>query len=550
MRVAMSFCLCALLSQSVAAQVDLVGHWPLQNDAVDDSKSQMPSRGKDIQFVDDGPSALLNRSAVFDGVSSVVNVDHSDRLTIGDGPFSFGAWVKPSEATDDVLGDIASNYDPDGRTGFVLGLYSHLGVTSAQSNSRQLHFGIDHGQIEPAFTDHGRLGTAVYIFSLCVHKDKLYASTCHAGRDETGRVYRFEGGSEWTDLGSPDRCNAFSAMCVHKGELYVASSKYRLAGSSLVESENPNFGGRVFRLDLDDKWVDCGRVSSDTEAISSMIEFKGKLYACSLYKPAGFFRFDGGETWTQCPLPEGKRVEATTVFNGGLFATCYDEGSVFRFDGDKWITVGSIPNATQTYGFAVHQGNLFVSEWPQAHVFRYKSGTEWEDTGKLGSELEAMPLLVYNGKMYCGTLPLAEIYRYDGDNNWAKIGRVDMTPDVRYRRAWAMAVFQGRLFVGALPSGRVLSIEAGRNATWDRQFPSGWHHVAAVRDADRLRLYVDGEQVAESKAFESHTYGWSETGSLKIGFGAQDYFQGNLSDVRMYRGALSINEIRELAKRE
>ncbi len=107
-----------------------------------------------------------------------------------------------------------------------------------------------------------------------------------------------------------------------------------------------------------------------------------------------------------------------------------------------------IPNATQTYGFAIHRGELFVSEWPQAHVYRYQGGTSWDDAGKLGDELEAMPLVVYNGKLYGGTLPSAEIYRYDDLKAWTRIAQVDATPNVKYRRAWSMAVFQGRLFVG------------------------------------------------------------------------------------------------------
>ncbi len=105
-----------------------------------------------------------------------------------------------------------------------------------------------------------------------------------------------------------------------------------------------------------------------------------------------------------------------------------------------------------------------------------------------------MPLLVYNGKMYGGTLPLAEVYRYD-NNSWNRIGQVDKTPDVKYRRAWSMAVYQGRLFVGTLPSGRVLSIEAGKNVTYDHEFPSGWHHIAAVRGDRSLKLFVDGSKL-------------------------------------------------------
>ncbi len=536
-----------LLSMTAFGQAELIAQFPLQDSANDAMGNLQISSQSGITFTGDGPTRTLTQSAHFDGTSSIIEIASSPKLELATEPFSIAAWVNAPSGTGDVPGDIISQYDPQARTGFHLGLYSHGGVTNAQSNQRQLHFGIDQAVEESGFTDHGQLGNAVYIFSLCVHQGKLYASTCHAGATEAGRVFRFDGGDHWTDFGAPDNANAVSAMTVFKGELYVASSKYRLAGSSLAESENVNFGGKVFRLDSDDQWTYCGTLSAKTEAVASLIEYRGDLYAASLYKPAGFFRYEGGVQWTACETPGGKRVEATTAFNGSIYATCYDEGAVFRFDGKSWYDAGRIPNATQTYGFAVHSGSLFVSEWPQAHVYRYLGDGDWVDTGKLGDELEAMPLMVYNGKMYGGTLPLAEIYRYDSDQVWSKIGRIDHTPDVKYRRAWSMAVYQGRLFVGALPSGRVLSIEMGRNATFDQPLATGWHHVAAVRDSDRLRLYVDGQQVSESAVFTAERFNLSTGQPVRIGFGAQDHFHGNLADVRIYRGALSSDDVKRLS---
>jgi hypothetical protein len=158
-----------------------------------------------------------------------------------------------------------------------------------------------------------------------------------------------------------------------------------------------------------------------------------------------------------------------------------------------------------------------------------------------------MPLVVYNGKMYGGTLPLAEIYRYDGDENWTRFGRVDNTPDVKYRRAWSMAVFQGRLFVGTLPSGRVLSIESGKNVTYDRPLASGWHHLCAVRSDSVLKLYIDGTLVGESSQFDAEQYDLSNQNEIEIGFGAQDYFRGRIANVKIYRGELPPDQIREQA---
>jgi len=539
-----------LTTTAFSAEPSLIGHWPLQVDAEDHSSSHLSTSARDIDFEIAGPNSALQKAARFNGRSSILEIADTEKLRLGTSDFSICMFVNADAATDDIPGDLLSHYDPTQRTGFHLGLYTHGGVTSAQPNTRQLHFGIDHGQLEQQFTDHGQLGNAVFVFALCVHNGKLYAATCHAGPEERGHVYRFDenAANPWTDLGSPDQANSISAMCVFDGALYVASSKYRLGGSALAESQNPNFGGKVFRLTENDRWVSCGTLSEETQAIGSLVVFRDQLYASSLYAPAGFFRYEGGEKWTACATPNGKRVEALCVFNGAIYATCYDEGSVFRFDGQAWQQVGSIPEATQTYGFAIHRGELYVSEWPKARVFRYTGDTNWVDAGKLGQELEAMPLLVYNGKMYGGTLPLAEVYRYDGDHNWLRIGRVDQTPDVKYRRAWSMAVFQGRLFVGTLPGGRVLSIEAGRNATWDYPWTKGWHHVAAVRNDNRLQLYVDGNLVAQSAPMRASDYDLNNSQPLRIGFGAQDFFCGAMADVRLYQGALSSDQIRELTQ--
>jgi hypothetical protein len=71
-------------------------------------------------------------------------------------------------------------------------------------------------------------------------------------------------------------------------------SKYRLAGSSLLESKNPNLGGKVYRYAGDQSWEDCGQLP-DTEAIGGLVVYRGRLCASSLCRPAGFFRYEGGQ---------------------------------------------------------------------------------------------------------------------------------------------------------------------------------------------------------------------------------------------------------------
>jgi hypothetical protein len=528
--------------QVAAADQALVAHWKLAGNGQSSVANSGHLVAHGVDWKSAGPTGVEGTAATFDGRGAYLELADAKSLALGADDFTVSLWAHTDADLDDVLGDLIGQYDPATRTGWQLAIQNLAGVTNSQPNHRHLAFGIDQGRLEPAWTDHGRVGQGVYVFSLCVHNDKLYASTCEADPKGRGHVYRWDGGDRWTDLGGPDAANAISALASFNGSLYAASSKYRLGGSALAESENPNLGGKVYRLTDKDEWEHLGTLPG-VEAIAGLVTFRGQLYASSLYKPAGFFRYGGGTTWTDCGTPDGKRVEALAVYNGYIWATGYDEAGIYRYDGKTWEHTGRAGEGTQTYGLCVHRGDLYVSEWPNAKVFRYGGERGWLDVGRLGSELESMPLVVYNGKMYGGTLPLAEVYRFDGDNAWTQIGRLDHTPDVKYRRAWSMAVFQGRLFCGTLPSGHVHSIEAGKNVTLGRELAPGWRHIAAVRRGGKLELFVDGQRAGESTAFAPQQFDLRNEQPLRIGFGAHDYFSGKLADVRLYRGALSAEAI-------
>lgn len=536
----------ACLANVGAAQEKLLlGHWRLAGDARDSSGRELHGvvRGVTNQ---PAPARRSGTVARFDGRDDVITVPGA-KLGLGKGEFTISTWLHTEQALADSPGEIVSQYDPGRRKGFNLGFTHNTGVTTSQANFRQLHFGIDDGRLDTQWTDHGRPGQAVLIFALAVHDGQLFAGTCEPGEGQSGRVYRWKEGTTWIDCGSPDPSNSVSALAVFNGQLYAGVSKYRLGGSALDESKNPNLGGKIYRFVADNKWIACGQLP-ETEAIGGLVVYRDKLYASSLYRPAGFFRYEGGTTWTPLSVPNGKRVDSLCVYNGDLFASGYDEGHVYRYDGTNWFDCGRAggETTTQTYGFAIYRGRLYVSTWRDGRVFRFVRDNEWEDAGRLGMELEVMGMLVHNGKLYGGTLPLAEVYRYDGDASWLRLAQLDTTPDVKYRRAWTMAEFQGRLFCGTLPSGKVWSAQAGANVTYDRELSPGWHHVAAVKGKSRLQLYIDGKPAAESATFDSSQYDLSSDEPVEIGAGPGDYFFGSLSDLRLYSGALTATEIAEL----
>ncbi|MSR31784.1 MAG: LamG domain-containing protein [Gemmataceae bacterium] len=469
--------------------------------------------------------------------------------------FSLALWMQNEETASRLPGDLLCQYDPALRRGFQLTLKSNTGTTTSQANWRHLQFSIDDNH-SSAWSDCGRPGNAILAFALASHEGKLFAGTCEPGKNESGRVYSYAENGNWTDCGAPGQANSVTALTAYHGKLYAATGKYRLAGSSLKESDNVHLGGRVFVYEGGHRWTDCGQLPN-TEAVGGFVVFQGRLYASSLYKPAGFFRYEGGTKWTALQVPQGidpatgmpgpKRVEALTMFDGFLYASSYDGGHVYRYDGKNWTDCGQLGNNTQTYSFAQYEGKLYAGTWPSGRVYRFDGLSKWTDTGRLGNELEVMGMLVHNGRLLAGTLPLAEVYSFEG-TSWKRLTRLDHTPDVTYRRAWTMAEHAGQVFCSTLPSGKVFAFSAGTQVGWGKSLDSAWHHIAAVKSGQKLELFVDGKPVAQSRAFDSKSYSLNSQAPLQIGTGMNGPFNGRLSDIRLFQRALALEEITALAK--
>lgn len=485
--------------------------------------------------------------ANFDGQHSYAEIPAAAMPRLGTQDFTISVRVRTGAILDDDLGDILSQFDAQKRTGFQLSIRNNAGITHSQSNYRQVQFGIDAGT-EPIFVDEGRPGSAIYGQSIAVNNMQLYVGTCVAGADQSGHVFQYNGPNNWIDLGSPDKCNSVTAMAELDGILYVGTGKYRLGGSALSESENPNLGGRIFRHWGKGKWTQVGHFP-EMEAVGGMVVFRGKMFVSSLYKPAEFYRYETEDRWTKMPVPNGKRVEALTVYDSYLWASGYDEGHVYRFDGENWTDMGQVGDdtTTQTYAFATYRGKLRVATWRSGKVYEW-ANDHWEDIGQLGEELEVMGMLNHNGSFYGGTLPLGQIYRWDGDKKWTMLKQLDTTPDVKYRRVWTMAQFRGKLFATTLPSGNVWSMQTGACVTWDQQLPAGWHHIAAQRQGDTLRLFVDGVSASETKVENAASFDLSNDAPWQIGAGTGDYFKGGMAELRFYQRALSAGEIQKLSK--
>jgi len=523
-------------ANKISLDQGLIGYWKLTDDILDHSGNSYHAKEQSVVDVNDSANIIENKES-----KSWLEVSASPKLEFGDKDFSIALWVDALATDSDITGDIISQYDLSKRKGFHLSLKTNPSPTGV-SNFRQLSFGIDDN-ISTKWEDCGRPGNALLAFGLTEYIGTLFAGTCEPELGDAGHVYKYDSDSHnWIDCGSPDQSNTVFALTEYEGDLYVATGKYRVAGSSLPESENIALGGSIFRFEEPNKWVDCGKLPG-VEATVSLVVYKGDLYASSLYSP-GFFKYNKNGKWEDCGTPDGKRVISFGLYDGYLFATSYDVGNVYRYDGNDWVDCGIVgENNTQTYGFAVYQGQLYVSTWPSGRVFEYNGINNWKDAGRLGDELEVMALIVHNGQLLGGTLPLAETYIYEGDTIWRRMDQLDKTEDVLYRRVWTMAEHDGKVYSSTLPSGHIYSYEAGKSVSWHKSFPAGWHHVVASKSANTLKLYVDGELVNKTQIPDSLNFNLESTAPINIGFGQYDIFNGKIKDVRLYNRVLKEDEI-------
>ena len=89
----------------------------------------------------------------------------------------------------------------------------------------------------------------------------------------------------------------------------------------------------------------------------------------------------------------------------------------------------------------------------------------------------------------------------------------------------------------------------------DQEFDTGhWLHFAAVYDGQYLRLYLDGEQIHFvetnnggtinlSMAYDGHS--WDDTFAIGRSVGHQRYFDGYVSECRVWNVARTVNELQD-----
>src|SRR5690606_20843168 len=234
------------------------------------------------------------------------------------------------------------------------------GVTSAaQSNYRNLHFGIDNGVQSAGWHDCGRPGNAVFIYSLATVNGALYAGSFEKEAGQTGHLWRYAGDGNWEHCGAtPDGSNAVPSIAAFDGALYCTTGRYNPVGSRLGPPLNTKPGGSVYRVEADGKWIDCGRPGGEdavpestptsgyetgkADVATALTVYRGKLYTTSFHR-RGVFVYEGGKNWKYVGLNE--RLMTFTVYRDRLYALV-NGGPLYRYEGGEEWTFCGMPGAS------------------------------------------------------------------------------------------------------------------------------------------------------------------------------------------------------------
>ena len=552
-----------------------VAHWPLATDCRD-VIGELHGDGRYLTWVA-GPAGL-GGAARFDGRGSRVQVADDPRLRVGGGDFSLAVWLRCRRPMTASFGDIINKYDPALRCGLNLHISGSSPAYSSMADQRHVHVGIDDaycgewrdlGKPEP---------TNSLVTATVTWQGRLYAGIADA-LDPTRacRVFRYEDEGGWTDcgrLGEDPWVRSVMSMTVHDGAIYAGSGNWDWIRAQHAEAGFAPGYVHVYRYEGGTTWTDLGQVGTGRR-VMCLGSYDGHLYAGLDADDGGgrVYRLDG-EHWVDCGAPDGRNVEGMLPMGGEFYVATH--GNVYRYVGaDQWEQIADCPyEINQIHSMAEVGGQLWIGTWPQGYVLRREADGSWTNTGRLGISEgfydcnEVMDLRVYNGKLYAGLIPKSQVWRYESDGHWTMVQSLGSRPDwsadedalATWCRITSLGSYRGELIAatGTCVSraehqdpddtlGRVWAWRAGVVASHEHDIGDAWTHVAACRRGRQVELYINGALSAVSELPARTSMDISTATPLLIGHGPQAPFAGDLADLRLYDQALPAAAVAALA---
>lgn len=365
--------------------------------------------------------------------------------------------------------------------------------------------------------------------SLFVFNGRLYGAVRY------GHLYRYEGGSSWTDVGEPGglmaETNIFS---VYNGNLYAGVNN-----------------GEVYRYDGGTTWTSIGDPGTGND-IAGLTVFKSNLYTCTAN--GYIYRYDGDSSWTYIGRPGSagwQNCNSLTVYNGYLLDAEGDwDGNVYRYNGgESWTSIGKGGALPWRNGIIVYDNKLYSAR-NNGEFRRYDGGTTWTniDSTMPGAIHGAA---IYGGRLYVGVYAGSSIFRYNGGESWTplEVGGASST--------YSMATWDGKLYQGDVDNNHVYVIGAGKAVYANTALDvNKYYHVSATYDGTTMKIYINGKLdsstttptplIAENNSLPLLIGNGFGSGNGNNSGGGDENFNGLIDDARVYNRALSAEEIKNL----
>jgi hypothetical protein len=263
----------------------LVGHWKFQGNCKDYSGNGNHGTGRNVTF-GEGPDGSARGAAVLNSRDSSIEVPDAESLHLGRGEFSLSVWVKPEVPMRGIFGDIVSKFDAQRRRGINFHIAGSSSGYTSMCDARHVHFGIDDGYLGH-WEDCGKpCDSNSLVTCLVVFEGQLYCGIADAKNlHDAAHVFRWAGGTQWIDcgrLGNDPNHISVQSMIVHQGKLYAGTGIWdwvRARGD--LPGKPPAAKPRVFFYEGGTRWRDLGQVG-ETSRVLCMASFQGDLYSWDL----------------------------------------------------------------------------------------------------------------------------------------------------------------------------------------------------------------------------------------------------------------------------
>jgi len=355
--------------------------------------------------------------------------------------------------------------------------------------------------------------------ALCMaeYQGHLYAGTVNYENANGCAVWRYDGGTDWTQVASGGFGDAAN-------EMVFCMAAYN--GLFYAGTYNGTTGCEVFSYDGTAWTQEVGQGAAGTPtgpgfgdgtncvAAGDMIVYDGMLYVGSGWggsSVANIWAFDGAD-WTQANTDgfgdvSNRGSRALAIYNGQLYAGTNSSGNggqVWRYDGPDpgdWTRVATDGFGNNDYEVRVMDawgGDLYAgtSGTDTPYVWMY-DGANWSDVTPTFPDANndaIRSMAVYKDALYVGVgnysgaVPLdnvgTQVYRYGGGAP-EQVNVSGFDGDPANQACHSLCEFQGDLYAGVINvDWGAEPDEYGGAQVWRTNFPSTWYLAEGATAGD------------------------------------------------------------------